>query len=67
MYDQQEPILAARQGVRQRSHTAVVSLLLGAGANVSHVDKWGDTPLAEATSNGHDSVAALLRAAGATA
>ena len=48
-------------------HTAVVSLLLDAGANVAHVVRWGDTPLAEATSKGHEAVAALLRAAGATA
>ena len=48
-----------------KRHAAVVSLLLGIGVNVANT--WGDTPLAVATANGHDSVAALLRAAGATA
>ena len=45
----------------------MVELLLAAGADVAHKDKWGDTPLGEATTNGHEAVAALLRAAGASA
>ena len=47
-------------------HVAVVKLLLAASADVTHKDKWGDTPLGEATTNGHEEVVALLRAAGAT-
>ena len=47
-------------------HVAVVKLLLAASADVTHKDKWGDTPLGEATSNGHEDVVELLRAAGAT-
>ena len=46
-------------------HAAVIELLLAAGADVAHKDKWGDSPLSEAVSNSHEEAAGLLRAAGA--
>lgn len=48
-----------------KGYAAVIELLLAAGADVSHKDKWGDAPLSEAVSKGHESAAELLRAAGA--
>jgi len=53
---------AARHG-----HTAVVKLLLGAGAEVDAVNKYGSTPLhfAPGNGNGHLHIAELLLQAGA--
>ena len=36
----------------------------GAGANVSHKDKWGDTPLGQATINGHEEIRKILLSIG---
>jgi hypothetical protein len=54
-------IRASRSG-----DAALVAALIAAHANVFAQNRQGATPLSEAIANGHDQVAALLRAAGAS-
>jgi ankyrin repeat protein len=48
-----------------RSHTEVVRLLIGAGANVNLADGEGVTPLEHARRRGYEKIARILEAAGA--
>lgn len=59
---------AATAGWRRASeegHTAIVKMLLKAGANVNIADKNGKTALSQARGMGHTEIIAMLRAAGA--
>lgn len=47
-------------------HTAVVSTLVKAGADIGIADGYGVTPLAHARSRGYKAIIAILEAAGAT-
>ena len=53
-------IYASRAG-----HQDIVTLLIKAGANVNATSERGETALKEAKSNGHGSIAKLLKVAGA--
>jgi glutaminase len=48
--------LAAAEG-----HLDVVEYLLGSGTESGPVDRWGGTPLSDAETNGHATIADLLR------
>jgi len=66
-YDQRTAMhLAASEG-----HAGALQFLVdnakGDGAVLNAVDRWGGTPLSDASSNNHEDCAAILKAAGAAA